>query len=124
VVITFVSSCASVEEEPVLTAVQLLWINIIMDTFAALALATDPASEKHLDRKPDSMSTPLFSVDMYKQIFGQFAHQIAISLIFHFLGLRILDSMEAMSIMLILFRHFCSMHSFLLRSLTLLTADV
>lgn len=41
---------------------------IIMDTFAALALATDPASEALLDHKPDKKTVPLFSVEMYKQI--------------------------------------------------------
>jgi len=94
VVITFVTAVASVEEESVLTAVQLLWINIIMDTFAALALATDPASEALLDRKPDRQSAPLFSTNMYKQILLQSAYQIAISLIFHFLGKDILGLHE------------------------------
>ncbi|KZT01381.1 calcium-translocating P-type ATPase [Laetiporus sulphureus 93-53] len=86
VVITFVSTIASGSESPVLTAVQLLWINIIMDTFAALALATDPASPELLDRKPDKKTAPLFSVDMYKQIIGQSIYQIVIVLLFHFLG--------------------------------------
>ncbi|KAG5354130.1 hypothetical protein C0989_007491 [Termitomyces sp. Mn162] len=90
VVITFVSAVASTEEASVLTAVQLLWINIIMDTFAALALATDPASESLLDRHPDKKTTPLFTTDMYKQIFIQSIYQIIVILIFHFLGLRIL----------------------------------
>jgi len=53
VVITFVSAVSS-NEESVLTAVQLLWINIITDTFAALTLATDPTSKSLLDRKPDT----------------------------------------------------------------------
>jgi len=61
-----------------------------MDTFAAFALATDPASEALLDRKPDRQSAPLFSTNMYKQILLQSAYQIAISLIFHFLGKDIL----------------------------------
>ncbi|KAJ7284885.1 calcium-transporting ATPase [Mycena rebaudengoi] len=90
VVITFVSAVASVQEESVLTAVQLLWINIIMDTFAALALATDPASESLLNRKPDKKTAPLFSADMYKQILFQSIYQIIITLIFHFLGHQIL----------------------------------
>ncbi|KAI0368013.1 calcium-translocating P-type ATPase [Pilatotrama ljubarskyi] len=90
VIITFVSAVASVEEESVLSAVQLLWINIIMDTFAALALATDPATPQLLDRKPDKKTAPLFSVDMYKQIIGQSAYQTTITLIFHFLGAQIL----------------------------------
>ncbi|KAG5651154.1 hypothetical protein H0H81_009669 [Sphagnurus paluster] len=90
VVITFVSAVASVEESSVLSAVQLLWINIIMDTFAALALATDPATELLLDRKPEKKTAPLFSVDMYKQILIQSIYQIIVILLFHFLGLRIL----------------------------------
>ncbi|KAI0077064.1 calcium-translocating P-type ATPase [Panus rudis PR-1116 ss-1] len=90
VIITFVSAVASTEEESVLSAVQLLWINIIMDTFAALALATDPASPALLDRKPDRKGATLFSVDMYKQIFGQSLYQTIITLVFHFLGTKIL----------------------------------
>jgi P-type Ca2+ transporter type 2C len=90
VVITFVTAVASASESSVLSAVQLLWINIIMDTFAALALATDPASESLLDRNPDKKTAPLFSVEMYKQILFQSTYQITITLIFHFLGNRIL----------------------------------
>ncbi|KAL4062136.1 Ca-transporting ATPase [Scleroderma citrinum] len=90
VVITFVTAVASASETSVLSAVQLLWINIIMDTFAALALATDPASPSLLDRKPDKLHAPLFSVDMYKQIIIQSTYQITVTLIFHFLGLKIL----------------------------------
>ncbi|KAL5485658.1 PMC1_3 [Sanghuangporus weigelae] len=86
VIITFVTAVASEEEQSALTAVQLLWINIIMDTFAALALATDPATPALLDRKPDRKTAPLFTVDMYKQIFGQALYQTIIVLIFHFLG--------------------------------------
>ncbi len=47
--------------EPVLKAIQLLWVNLIMDTFAALALATDPPTEKILDRPPQGKSSPLIT---------------------------------------------------------------
>ncbi|KAG1821813.1 Ca-transporting ATPase [Suillus subaureus] len=90
VVITSVTAIASNSETSALSAVQLLWINIIMDTFAALALATDPASPALLDRKPDKQTAPLFSVDMYKQIFLQSVYQIIVILLFHFLGIKIL----------------------------------
>ena len=60
VVITLVTAIASALEMSVLSAVQLLWINIIMDTFAALALATNYASESLLDHKLDKTSL-LFS---------------------------------------------------------------
>ena len=90
VVVTSVTAIVSSSETSALSAVQLLWINIIMDTFAALALATDPASPALLDRKPDKLTSPLFTVDMYKQIFLQSAYQIVITLIVHFYGLQIL----------------------------------
>ncbi|KAI0310974.1 hypothetical protein OF83DRAFT_1153050, partial [Amylostereum chailletii] len=90
VIITLVSAIASDKEEAVLSAVQLLWINIIMDTFAALALATDPASPALLERKPDTKWAPLFSVDMIKQIIGQSMYQTTIIIIFYFLGDRAL----------------------------------
>ncbi|KAN0138924.1 calcium-translocating P-type ATPase [Lactarius tabidus] len=90
VVITFVWALASSAEEGVLSAIQLLWINIIMDTFAALALATDPISPVLLNRKPDRKTDPLFTVNMLKQILGQAYYQIVIILLFHFLGSQIL----------------------------------
>jgi Ca2+-transporting ATPase len=90
VVITFVTAVASASEQSALSAVQLLWINIIMDTFAALALATDPASPVLLNRKPDKKTDPLFTVNMIKQIVGQSMYQIVTILIFHFLGSQIL----------------------------------
>ncbi|MBE3111712.1 MAG: HAD-IC family P-type ATPase, partial [Acidobacteria bacterium] len=45
VTLTFVSAVSNDKQESVLTAVQLLWVNLIMDTFAALALATDPPTD-------------------------------------------------------------------------------
>ncbi|KAG8927415.1 hypothetical protein FRC00_002114 [Tulasnella sp. 408] len=86
VIITFVTAVASSSESSVLTAVQLLWINIIMDTFAALALATDPASRDVLDRKPDRKTAPLFNTAMRMQIIGQSMYQTFIILLFHFAG--------------------------------------
>ncbi|WVN85115.1 calcium-translocating P-type ATPase, PMCA-type [Cryptococcus depauperatus CBS 7841] len=90
VVITFVSAVASSSEESVLTAVQLLWVNLIMDTFAALALATDPATESSLDRKPDRKSAPLITFEMFKMILVQALYQIIVCLVLHFAGLKIL----------------------------------
>ncbi|KAH9015966.1 calcium-translocating P-type ATPase [Lactarius deliciosus] len=87
--ITLVSALASWEGKSILSHVQLLWINIITDTFAALALATDPASLVP-NRKPEKKTDPLFTINMLKQILGQAIYQIIIILIFHFLGSQIL----------------------------------
>ena len=90
VVITFVWALASSSKESPLSAVQLLWVNLIMDAFATLALATDRASSVQLDRKPDKKTDPLFTINMMKQILGQAIYQITVILIFHFLGPHIL----------------------------------
>jgi P-type Ca2+ transporter type 2C len=86
VVLTFVSAVASATEESVLTAVQLLWVNLIMDTFAALALATDPPTRNILNRKPQKKSAPLITLNMWKMIIGQAIFQLVVTFILNFGG--------------------------------------
>ncbi|RMY45673.1 hypothetical protein D0864_15396 [Hortaea werneckii] len=91
VLLAFISAVSDDEEQSVLTAVQLLWINLIMDTMAALALATDPPSRRILERKPDPKSAPLISTTMWKMIIGQAIYQLVVTLVIYFAGPRILD---------------------------------
>jgi Ca2+-transporting ATPase len=86
VLLAFITAVSSDKEESVLTAVQLLWVNLIMDTMAALALATDPPTRKILDRKPDPKSAPLISVNMWKMIIGQAIYQLVVTLVLYFAG--------------------------------------
>ncbi|KAL1999397.1 hypothetical protein VTN02DRAFT_4581 [Thermoascus thermophilus] len=90
VFLTFVSAVDSSSNKSVLNSVQLLWVNLIMDTFAALALATDPPTEKILDRKPASKSAPLFTMTMWKMVLGQAVYQLAVTFTLFFAGGRIL----------------------------------
>ncbi|KAL3470851.1 hypothetical protein BJX99DRAFT_263871 [Aspergillus californicus] len=92
VILTLVSALYSSDNQSVLSAVQLLWVNLIMDTFAALALATDAPTEKILDRKPVPKSASLFTVTMWKMIFGQAIYQLAITFMFYFAGNQILSN--------------------------------
>lgn len=84
VLLTFISAVASGTESSVLTAVQLLWVNLIMDTFAALALATDPPQPSIINRRPDPKSAPLITLNMWKMIIGQAVYQLAITLVLNF----------------------------------------
>jgi Ca2+-transporting ATPase len=84
VLLTFITAVSSSDETSVLTAVQLLWVNLIMDTMAALALATDPPSESILDRKPDPKSAPLITVTMWKMIIGEAIYQLVITLLLYY----------------------------------------
>ncbi|KAL4804155.1 hypothetical protein BDV18DRAFT_36076 [Aspergillus unguis] len=84
VLLTFISSVADSEMRSVLTAVQLLWINLIMDSLAALALATDPPTEEILNRKPIPGGASLISTTMWKMIIGQAIFQLIVTLVLHF----------------------------------------
>ncbi|KAI8079650.1 PMCA-type calcium-translocating P-type ATPase [Gilbertella persicaria] len=86
VILTFISAVASTEQKSVLTAVQLLWVNLIMDTFAALALATDPPTEELLNRRPEPRSAPLITFKMWKMIIGQAIFQITVTLVLLYSG--------------------------------------
>ena len=70
----------------VLSPIQLLWINLIMDTMAALALATDPPTPELLQRKPSSRREPIVSQDMAKMVIAQAIYQTAICLVLYFCG--------------------------------------
>lgn len=86
VLLTFVSAVADDNETAVLSAIQLLWVNLIMDTFAALALATDPPTESQLRREPEPKTAPLITLTMWKMIIGQSIYQLIVCFVLHFAG--------------------------------------
>ena len=61
--------------------VQMLWVNLIMDSFAAFALATDPPAPELLDRAPYGKKRPIVSLVMACNIFGQGFFQIIVILL-------------------------------------------
>lgn len=56
----------------------MLWVNLIMDTLASLALATEPPSDELLKRKPYSRYEDLITNNMWVNILSQGLLQIAI----------------------------------------------
>jgi magnesium-transporting ATPase (P-type) len=72
-------------EEP-LKALQLLWINLVMDTMGALAIGTEKPKATILYRKPYVPGGALISKIMFRNIFGQAFFQIGILLPLVFLG--------------------------------------
>ena len=53
-----------------LTVIQMLWINLIMDTFASLALATEPAHWEVMRRKPRKPTDFIITAGMGRRILG------------------------------------------------------
>ncbi|XP_065279220.1 plasma membrane calcium-transporting ATPase 3 isoform X10 [Emys orbicularis] len=89
VVVAFTGAC--ITQDSPLKAVQMLWVNLIMDTFASLALATEPPTESLLLRKPYGRNKPLISRTMMKNILGHGVYQLSIIFTLLFAGEIIFD---------------------------------
>ncbi|EGZ24296.1 hypothetical protein PHYSODRAFT_541858 [Phytophthora sojae] len=82
---------AVVLEQSPLSAVQMLWVNLIMDSFASLALATEEPTPQLLERKPYPKTQPLISKKMTKHIIGQSIYQLILLLAIVFTGEKWFD---------------------------------
>ncbi|XP_077070557.1 plasma membrane calcium-transporting ATPase 3b isoform X4 [Siphateles boraxobius] len=89
VIVAFTGAC--ITQDSPLKAVQMLWVNLIMDTFASLALATEPPTEALLLRKPYGRNNPLISLTMMKNILGHGVYQLVIIFTLLFVGEKIFD---------------------------------
>ncbi|KAE8009791.1 hypothetical protein FH972_006205 [Carpinus fangiana] len=83
-VINFVAA-VSAGEVP-LTAVQLLWVNLIMDTLGALALATERPTDELMQRSPVGRTEPLITSIMWRNLLAQALFQISVLLTLQFKG--------------------------------------
>lgn len=61
-----------------LTAVQLLWVNMIMDTLGALALATEPPTDDLMKRAPVGRTGSFITNVMWRNILGQSLYQFIV----------------------------------------------
>lgn len=56
----------------------MLWVNLVMDTLASLALATEPPTPELLNRKPYGRTKPMISPIMAKNILGQAFYMLVV----------------------------------------------
>ncbi|OWM81911.1 hypothetical protein CDL15_Pgr007950 [Punica granatum] len=73
-----------------LNAVQLLWVNLIMDTLGALALATEPPTDHLMHRTPVGRREPLITNIMWRNLIVQALYQVGVLLVLNFAGRTIL----------------------------------
>ena len=108
VIVAFIGACA-IQDSPlkvnlshqpppspsphwfILQAVQMLWVNLIMDTLASLALATELPTPELLLRKPYGRTSPLISATMAKNILGQALYQLTVVFGILFYGEKLFD---------------------------------
>lgn len=83
-VINFVAAVSAGEVPR--TAVQLLWVNLIMDTLGALALATEKPTKELMDKPPVGRTEPLITNIMWRNLLAQASYQIVVLLTLQFKG--------------------------------------
>ncbi|KAF5938196.1 hypothetical protein HYC85_025702 [Camellia sinensis] len=86
--LNFVSAC--ITGSAPLTAVQLLWVNLIMDTLGALALATEPPNDGLMNRPPVGRGVSFITMAMWRNIIGQSIYQLAVLGVLYFDGKNLL----------------------------------
>lgn len=82
--LVFITAC--IGNETPLSAIQMLWVNLIMDSLGSLALATEPPNIKVLDRKPSRRTEYPVNKRMWKHILIQSIFQLALMLILYLEG--------------------------------------
>ncbi|KAH0995888.1 hypothetical protein GBA52_019752 [Prunus armeniaca] len=75
-IVNFSSACLTGSAP--LTAVQLLWVNMIMDTLGALALATEPPNNDLMKRPPVGKRQNFITNVMWRNILGQSLYQFTV----------------------------------------------
>ena len=73
--------CACIGNETPLTPIQMLWVNLIMDSLGSLALATEPPYEELLQREPTRRNESMINGRMWKHIIIQSLVQIILLVI-------------------------------------------
>ncbi|KAF4531643.1 hypothetical protein B566_EDAN006574 [Ephemera danica] len=82
---------ACILQDSPLKAVQMLWVNLIMDTLASLALATELPTPDLLLRKPYGRTRALVSRNMMKNILGHSIYELVVIFVILFIGDELLD---------------------------------
>ena len=82
--LSFVSALV-ISESP-LSPIQMLWVNLIMDSFASLALATESPDPEQLKRPPIGKKDYILTRKMTKHIVGQGLYQIVALFVMLFAG--------------------------------------
>ena len=78
--------CACIGNETPLTPIQMLWVNLIMDSLGSLALATEPPYEELLKRKPTKRNEFIINGKMCKHIALQSIAEIVLLIILYLLA--------------------------------------
>jgi Ca2+ transporting ATPase len=89
-VITALVGSLAYQKSP-LAAIQLLWVNLLMDSLASLALASEPPTDALLQRPPVNRTESMITKRMLANMLGQATYQIAVVMTLLFAGPTMFD---------------------------------
>ena len=86
--------CSCIGNETPLASIQMLWVNLIMDSLGSLALATEPPYNELLQRKPTNRTESIINGRMWKHIVLQSLFQIVILLLLYLYAPKFINENE------------------------------
>mmetsp|Transcript_5600 Transcript_5600/g.8116 ORF Transcript_5600/g.8116 Transcript_5600/m.8116 type:complete len:1155 (-) Transcript_5600:179-3643(-) len=89
-VITAIVGAFSYRTTPI-AAIQMLWVNLLMDSLASLALASEPPVDSLLQKPPVNRTEHMITKRMWANMFGQSTYQIIVVMTLFFSGPELLD---------------------------------
>jgi magnesium-transporting ATPase (P-type) len=89
VAVSFLAPLLGIENP--LSITQILWVNLVMDTLAALAFGSEPALSRYMREKPRSRREPIISPYMKTQLITGAAWVTALSMLFLLTGINVSD---------------------------------
>jgi magnesium-transporting ATPase (P-type) len=66
---------------PPFSVIQLLWVNMIMDTLAAISLATEPPNPNNMKLEKQKKTDKIILPTMWRNIFAQIAYQLLVLIV-------------------------------------------
>ena len=78
--------CACIGNESPLESIQMLWVNMIMDSLGSLALATEPPYDQLLDRAPTNRKESIINGRMWKHISIQSLFELSVLLMLYLIA--------------------------------------
>ena len=97
VLISFI--CPLLDLASPLNVIQILWVNLVMDTLAALAFGGEPALARFMQEKPKRRTEPIISKNMMSEIITGAGWTFVLSLVMLLLGEKIVDAVSGMTML-------------------------
>jgi len=95
-ILVFICSC--IGKETPLSAIQMLWLNLIMDSLGSLALGTEPPNDNLLNRKPYPRNEYIINNLMWKHIFYQAMVKLGLTLFLYLYAHRFIPETNPLNV--------------------------